>query len=215
MENSTEETIRLRKSLVKPAARMLARAFENDPVIAYAYGDAAKARAKTPYIYEFLLRFYLRYAEGYTTSERLEGVALWQFQGEARIKTSFWPMVLSGAIWPAMRMGSEAGKRMQPFFEYVEQKRRDLAPRPHWYLMVLGVDPASQGRGYAGWLLREKLARIDTQGLPSFLETEKEKNVSLYQHFGYEVVEEYVIPNSTVRLWAMLRPPAAPSARKP
>ena len=51
------------------------------------------------------------------------------------------------------------------------------------------------------------LSNIDEEGLPCYLETEGEKNVSMYQHFGFEVVDEFVVPNTQDKLVAMLRQP--------
>ncbi len=60
-----------------------------------------------------------------------------------------------------------------------------------WYLMVIGVDPVSQGQGYASKLLKPMLARLDEDSLPGYPETQKEKNATLYQHFGFNVIEEF------------------------
>ena len=51
------------------------------------------------------------------------------------------------------------------------------------------------------------LTVIDGEGLPSFLETQGSKNVSMYQHFGFKVVDEFTVPDTQVTLVAMLREP--------
>jgi len=118
---------------------------------------------------------------------------------------SFWQIFLSGAIWPAFKMRINVGKRMRPFFEYIENKRWELVPCPHWYLMAIGVDPGYQAKGHASRLIRAMLARIDKEDMPCYLETETEKNVALYQHFDFEVIEEFIVPDTKLKLWAMLR----------
>ena len=203
MSTETTELVMLKKNQLKSASRMLARAFQDDPITAYAHADDKDVNTRLPHVYEFLLRYYLSYAQVYATSDQLEGVAVWlRYE---RIKMSFWHLLLSGAIWPSLRIGKKAGRRMQPLIDYIRNKHRELAPFPHWYLMIIGVDPEFQGKGYASRLLRGMLSRIDEEGLPCYLETEKEKNVSLYQHFDFKVVEEYIVPETTVKLWAMLR----------
>jgi ribosomal protein S18 acetylase RimI-like enzyme len=67
------------------------------------------------------------------------------------------------------------------------------------------VDPAYQGKGYASRLLKPMLARIDRENMPCYLDTEEEKNVSIYQHFGFKVLEEVKIPSTDIILRAMLR----------
>ena len=61
---------------------------------------------------------------------------------------------------------------------------------PHWYLAVLGVDPARQGLGLGSALLQKTLARVVEQGLPAYLESSNPANVPLYQRHGFEVVGE-------------------------
>jgi GNAT superfamily N-acetyltransferase len=78
---------------------------------------------------------------------------------------------------------------------------------PVWYLKLLGVDPAGQGRGIGSALLRESLRELDRDGLPAYLETGTERNVRFYQRFGFEVrkAEVQLAPGSTPH-WTMLRP---------
>jgi hypothetical protein len=48
------------------------------------------------------------------------------------------------------------------------------------------------------------LARSDAAGLPAYLESSKEKNLSFYRRHGFEVVGHIAIPNGPA-LWPMLR----------
>ena len=71
--------------------------------------------------------------------------------------------------------------------------------------MIIGVDPVSQCQGYASKVLKPMLARLDEDNLPGHPETQKEKNVTLYQHFDFGGVEEFTFPRTTLTTWAMLR----------
>ena len=200
-----DELIKLRKGDIEQASKVMGRAFQNDPIIAYAYPNENDRKSKTPYVYEFLLSYFVRYAEVYATSKYLEGIAVWQRHEYKKLNMSFWQIFISGAMWPAFKMGMNVGKRMQPFFEYIENKRWELVPYPHWYLMAIGVDPKYQGKGCASKLIKTMLTRIGKEGLPCYLETETEKNVALYQHFDFKVIEEFIVPDTELKLWAMLR----------
>jgi ribosomal protein S18 acetylase RimI-like enzyme len=203
MGDTLKKIIRLEKPSIKPAARMLARAFSNDPFNEYVYPDAAEREARLPFAFEALLYYGVRYGDTFASSSRLEGVAIWLHSKYAFM--SSWRMLLSGAFWPGLRMGIQAGRRMQRFDEFVEKKHRQLAPFPHWYLMMLGVDPDYQGKGHAGRLLRGSLSRIDAGGLPCYLETYGERNIAIYRHFGFKIIDEFTIPETTVGLSVMLR----------
>jgi hypothetical protein len=51
------------------------------------------------------------------------------------------------------------------------------------------------------------LERIESEGLPCFLETQNEKNVPLYEHFGFEVIYRETIPEVELTNWGMVRSP--------
>ncbi len=59
---------------------------------------------------------------------------------------------------------------------------------PHWYLPLIGVDPANQGQGYGSALLAHALAEVDRQHRPSYLESSNPRNIPLYQRHGFEVL---------------------------
>jgi ribosomal protein S18 acetylase RimI-like enzyme len=202
MDTEQGKLIELRKDLILPAARTLTLAFKDDPVINYIYPDINEQETKLPYLYQALLRLLLGYAQIYLTSNRVEGVTIWRSSDKTNLPLR--QFILSGALWPALKMGFSAAKRMK-FFDYIENRRKELVPYPHWYLDVLGVAPEFQGKGFAGKLLRGMLLRIDRDGMPCYLETERERNISFYQHFNFKVIDEFIVSGTSVKLWAMLR----------
>jgi GNAT superfamily N-acetyltransferase len=76
---------------------------------------------------------------------------------------------------------------------------------PHWYLGVLAADPAWQGRGVGRALLEPVLARCDQEGLPAYLETQKESNLPYYGRYGFEVTHVIRVSNAPP-VWTMTRP---------
>jgi ribosomal protein S18 acetylase RimI-like enzyme len=182
---------------------MLGRAFANDPFFVSACPDAAEREAKLPYMAEYFLRYSLSYGEAYATSPRLEGIAVWMRL--EKVSMPFWRVLLYGVFWSVLKMGLRTARRLRGSARYIDNKHEKLMPVTHWYLALLAIDPEFQGRGYASQLIREMLPRIDEEGLPCYLETENERNVPIYQHFGFKVIDEFTIPGTTIRVWAMLR----------
>jgi GNAT superfamily N-acetyltransferase len=64
-----------------------------------------------------------------------------------------------------------------------------------------------QGKGYASNLIKAMLNRADRDGLSCYLDNTNERNLPMYQHYGFRVIEEYKVPETGVSLWAMLRGP--------
>ena len=67
-----------------------------------------------------------------------------------------------------------------------------------WYLPLIAVDPAHQGKGIGSALMKEALRRCDEQGFPAYLESSNPRNVSLYQRHGFEVIGQIQVGGSPI-----------------
>jgi GNAT superfamily N-acetyltransferase len=65
--------------------------------------------------------------------------------------------------------------------------------RAHWHLGPIGVDPELQGRGVGKAMLGSFLDMVDKEGSPAYLETDVEKNVPLYERFGFKVIYQAIL----------------------
>ena len=92
-------------------------------------------------------------------------------------------------------------------FAIFEQMDRYHPTEPHWYLPMIGVDPAHQAGGYGSALLQHALARCDREGMPAYLETNREANVPFYHRFGFDLVRRVALDDGPP-LWLMWRDPA-------
>ena len=198
--------LKLEKEHIKAASLLLSRAFKDE--LKDIIPDPEERRLKEPYANEFFLRRDYSHSMAFITSPALEGIAV-LMRSDRRKQRPFWRILTSGAIWQAIRIGIKPLRKMQTYDQYIERKHSELVPCKHWYLAVLAVDPEYQGRGYASKLLNGMFAYIDKEGLPCYLETEGVKNVAMYKHFGFEVIDEFVVPNTNDKLVAMLRKPKA------
>ncbi len=73
-------------------------------------------------------------------------------------------------------------------FAVFEQMAEYHPTEPHWYLPIIGVDPAYQGKGYGGALMKYALQQCDRDHSPAYLESTNPRNVSLYQRHGFETL---------------------------
>lgn len=80
-------------------------------------------------------------------------------------------------------------------------------PTPeHFYLAVLGVVPDGQGQGLGSRLLQPVLEICDSDGVPAYLESSKESNISFYARHGFRVTREISLPRGPT-MHAMWRDP--------
>lgn len=90
----------------------------------------------------------------------------------------------------------------------VLQQMDDHHPKePHWYLAVIGVDTAHQGKGLGAQLMRAGLECCDADGLPAYLESSNPANISLYERHGFRRIGEIQVGDGPL-LRPMLRPAA-------
>jgi ribosomal protein S18 acetylase RimI-like enzyme len=87
----------------------------------------------------------------------------------------------------------------------LEQMEAFHPTEPHWYLAIIGVEPAKQGRGLGAQLMEGALTRCDEEGLIAYLESSNPANISLYQRHGFEVIGEIQVADTPV-VTPMLRP---------
>ncbi|PCC74554.1 Acetyltransferase (GNAT) domain-containing protein [Nannocystis exedens] len=114
------------------------------------------------------------------------------------------------ALLPMYLAGVSTGPRALVRLLRLDEFLRTHHPRaPHFFLAVLGVEPALQGRRLGSALLRALSARADAARVPCYLETDREPAKRLYMRYGYEVVGEHDLAHlGGVRFWRMERPPA-------
>ncbi len=91
-------------------------------------------------------------------------------------------------------------------FAVFEQMARYHPGGPHWYLPLIGVDPARQGKGHGDALMAYALQRCDRDHVPAYLESTNPRNISLYRRHGFEALGTIQVGTSPP-LVPMLRPP--------
>ena len=76
---------------------------------------------------------------------------------------------------------------------------------PHWFLAVIGVDPARQNQGQGSALMEHALRACDREHLPAYLESSNPRNLTLYRKHGFEVIAT-LQKGSSPPMFPMIRP---------
>jgi ribosomal protein S18 acetylase RimI-like enzyme len=203
MNDQTNKLLRLTRKDRDAGVAVLGRAFTEYEMLRYYFQDEAERHAVAVTFGFVALSVCLKYGEAYASSAKMEGVAAWLPPGKAPF--GGWQIIRAVPLSVLFRFGRQGASRMQAYGRYIDNMHRKLVPYPHWYLQIIGVDPAYQGQGFSSQLVRPMLECIDREHLPCFLETNTEKNVAIYRRFKFEVVSEDKIPGTEVTSFAMLR----------
>jgi ribosomal protein S18 acetylase RimI-like enzyme len=108
-------------------------------------------------------------------------------------------------------MTDDGGLRHARFSEWIASK---IPTEPLWHLDSVAVDPGWQGRGIGSALVEFGLERTRASNTAVILETGTQRNVPLYQRFGFHVVEEADSPEGGPHIWFMRRDPWWESSRR-
>lgn len=175
-------------------AGLMARAFVDDPVSRWIWPDReVRYRALAETMVPYGARA-LDHGTGLVAGD-FAAAALWLPPGVTMDGDDFIGMLAESVPEPALGQ----------YLEQADRLDRHHPAEPHWYLPMIGADPAHRGQGHGTALLAHGLALADRDRLPVYLESSAAANLTLYLRHGFEVLEEVRIGDSPPK-YALLRP---------
>jgi len=183
------EVVEFEKKDFSQSCNVLGRAFLDQPnVLAMLDGDVIKAeKLLGTGIFE-LIKLNRRYNKVWTAYSNgimvgVVNVAKWphcQMSAFEKLRTA--PRM--------MRMlGSSATKALKMMSAWEKQDPK----KPHLHIGPIGVIPEIQGKGVGTKLMEACLVEADSENLPAYLETDRERNVPFYEKLGFNVIGEEAI----------------------
>jgi GNAT superfamily N-acetyltransferase len=142
---------------VRKLARVLSRAFYDDPPIIWVLPDERSRERRARGMFKTILRCHaLKYGgvEVTTADGTIAGGAIWLPPGHWQSTGREQVRALPGYV-------RALGRRVGPASDIASYLIKHHPREEHWYLYGIGVDPGHQGNGVASVLLRSRLARCD------------------------------------------------------
>jgi len=190
---------------VPATAQCAAAAFAADPLMHFFFGGSPMGvPAASARFFELLMRARLALGMPALVARRnnaIVGVAMGYDAAPPD-----WPREHARA-WEAFEL--EIPGVPERFAEYQRIAERFRPESPHYYLGVLGVDPALKGKGLGKALLNAFCARssADAASTGVYLETASPESLAFYLRNGFVVAGEDAL--GPVRLCCLFRPDAA------
>ena len=141
----------------------------------------------------------------YADSEEMHGFAVWLPFGFTGSKTL--PFLMNGGLRLIFHSGPGIIGRLLTYETYAMNLKKEFTDNYDWYLYNLSIRKEAQGKGLASKLMRPMLNFCDDERMVAYLETNKATNVSLYQHYGFDLMREELIPKTPVTHYSMVRYP--------
>jgi GNAT superfamily N-acetyltransferase len=168
-------------------------AFSADPCVRYAFTTPQAFMAGFPAFSMGMGGGGIEHGAAFVTTD-LSAAALWLPAGVGSDSEAIGSAIGELPVEKQMVLGEVVGE-MERFHPH----------EPHWYLAMVGADPARQGQGLGSALIKHGLRQCDALGLPAYLESSHPRNVPLYERHGFEVLG-VIAPGDFPPLVPMLRP---------
>lgn len=201
----TAHPISLTGDDVAAAADVIVRSFAADPGVLFVLPDPAARERLGPTLARAVVRFTLRCGAPLVTAGEVRGVALW-FPPDAPPPTRE-ELEETGIAAVPEQIGSAAWARFKRLLDHLDALHPQMAPEPHWYLTMLGVDPVWQRQGIGEALMQPVFDQADRDGVACYLESPTAENTRYYSRRGFSVVGETNVPDSPMHIWMMRRDP--------
>lgn len=184
----------------RPLGHLLGAAFQDDPIWEWVTPDPVRRSRHLGRAFGQLIRRRTRAGTVWTTTD-LAGAAMWAEPGD-------WKETPAEMAHLALPMARAIGlRRIRSRTAALSAMERHHPTVPHWYLAILGADPARRGQGIGGALMEPMVQRCDEEGMPAYLESSKEQNLAFYHRHGFEVTGQFQLASDCPPLWTMWRDP--------
>jgi len=199
---SKQKLYKLAKQDLPRAAQCLREAFREDPLWSIIFKDDPDPEKTLNAFYMVHLLYGLKYGSVFATSADIEGVAVWVPDQYADMSIN--RMLLSGALLQGMKMGKESVNNLSLMSKDLKPGREKIMLGISYnYLMIIGVSPASQGKGLGNKLLESMKEECSRQSVQIYLETEPEDNLKFYEKHGFEVQQKVMLSDFNVPMWQL------------
>ena len=185
-------------------AKVAADAYRDYPLHNWFTGGSYDAYA-SELIMQISLKTMTEDAVIYADSEEINGFAAWLPFGFTGSKTL--PFLFNGGLKLILHSGPSIIGRLLTYESYAMGLKKEYTDHYDWYLYNLSIRKEAQGKGIASRLMRPMLSFLDDERMVAYLETNKETNVGLYRHYGFDLMREEQIPKTPVTHYAMVRHP--------
>ncbi len=200
---------KIEQPLVRPAAagdvprlaKALADAFTSDPLYAWMLPGTLRANPRLRAMFTAEIEQYGLPQGTVWTTVGCDGAVI-------ALPPGAWEMPTAITLTQALLWAQALGTRLLLAGRVQRAMEERHIREPHFYVRIIGVRTALQGRGLGSALMQPTLQRADSAGLPTYIEASTQRSAALYEQLGFRHLDVLELPEGGPPLWPMRRPPA-------
>jgi GNAT superfamily N-acetyltransferase len=167
---------------------ILAGAFYDDPTWAWAFPDPALRAEQQRRMFRLYVEGAARYPSVWLNADAT-ATAVWVPPGGSEMSEE-----QAALVEPLLveMLGDDAPRVLALVEAFEEAHPHDV---DHYYLTLLGTDPAHRGTGAGLRLLEDTLQLADDDRRPAYLEASNPVNIALYERYGFAPYQTFSVPH--------------------
>ena len=191
---------------IPQAGLTLSDAFHEDVIWKLFYKEGTTVEQKASF-FSMPAKYCLKYGGVIASSPKVEGAGGWvpgEYADMSFVRMLGLGMMSSGRTM--FRHATPLMRKQSQIFKPLHAARKEaMKDRDFLYLMILGVQRKFHGQGYGSSIVKALIKKSEQERLPIYLETETESNVRFYEHLGFSVITEVMMPVIDLPQWTMIR----------
>lgn len=206
------ELLLLERKHMEAAAAVMADSFKEDGLYVHLLPDPSTRVELLKLFFRNYIELQYDYGGLYATSEKMEAVAL-IFRSERMGASWASRMSYTWGIARAIAKSLRLCRYISPadFLRGLLGLRSmssawldSLGDQPYLHLDMLVVQQPYRGQGWVRKIMSPLLAECRERGIACTLETQNPRNVGLYEHYGFTVVDTIPLRNSDLKQYCMV-----------
>jgi len=189
-----------------PACASVATALEHDPfyrAICVGQRDDAHRMAVLARYFDYSIQEGREIGRRAHLDDPTLGVAVWLLPQNNEIQSR---AATRKRAFLMNTLSTEGFDNYYGMIDSMSAKSRDVVESTAWYLSIVAVAPAAQGRGLGCKLLEPTLIEADCERVTCYLETFSLRNLSFYERVGFATIARFTEPVTGADYALMVRP---------
>ena len=189
----SDKLYRVKKKDLKRLEKLLTLCFAKDPLYCKLIPDEETRKRLLPELFQCDMTQFFETCEIFADSPEINSILVVSDESEPYNLVKYYLTEVRAQLETDGYLIKEdpSLKTLHNFImgkDYLNSRWTDqLHQEERLHIIYLAVAPEKQGHGYGGLLLQEAIAYAHSHRLMISLETHNEKNVALYQHFGFKI----------------------------
>lgn len=183
-------------------SKCLARAFEGYPILGSTNGQPLEAERMESF-WKVVIKTHRDQALCIASDSEINSVMIITTPESKDTPTRSY--LWNGGLIVGMKIGVKNLHNILKIVKCMDEIKKRYVKGDCWYILAFATQPETQGKSVGSNLIKRFIAFLDANNQDCYLETLMEKNVRIYDHLGFDLLNVTEVPEMDVTVYSMKR----------